>query len=329
LLKNETNEDFIDGNPNSMKIHKPPPIFVYVVINYGEMIKLLRDVAEDEQYCTKSLAKNVIKINCVTPETQRKLLVVKYVKEDNIFYRTYQQKEKRAYRIVIKYLHHSTDTEDIKQEQSELGHNVRNIINAQHRTTKEPLNLFFVDIEPAENKREIYNVKALQNKIIQIESPRVNKNNIIQGMRCQQYVHTKSYCSKPFICVKYGGSHNSKECQNKSKETAAKCGGNHPANCKFCENYHNLIEGNNKFRNNTQRTPPVNTNIYRNNIQHSVDSQQQRSNADVTKSNTNQVEDTAIILTKFLDEFKGLFNQLLEQNSTILNRLTTSISKIN
>ena len=56
LLRNETNEDSIDGNPSSMKIHKPPPIFVHGVINYGEMMKQIRDIAKDEHYCTKSLA---------------------------------------------------------------------------------------------------------------------------------------------------------------------------------------------------------------------------------------------------------------------------------
>jgi len=83
-----------------------------------------------------SLANNVIKINCVTPETYRKL--VKFFKESNIFYRTYQLNEERTYRIVIKYLHRSTDTEDIRQELFEIRHNVRNIINAQNRTTKKP-----------------------------------------------------------------------------------------------------------------------------------------------------------------------------------------------
>jgi hypothetical protein len=51
------------------------------------MIKRIRDIAEDEQYCTESLANNGIKINCVTPETYRKL--VKYFKENNTFYHTY------------------------------------------------------------------------------------------------------------------------------------------------------------------------------------------------------------------------------------------------
>jgi len=67
----------------------------------------------------------------VTPETYRKL--VKYFRENNIFYHTYQLKEERAYRIVINYLHHSTDTEDIRQELFELKHNVRNIINANQK----------------------------------------------------------------------------------------------------------------------------------------------------------------------------------------------------
>jgi len=118
----------------------------------------------------------------------------------------------------------------------------------------------------------------------------------------------------------------------KSKETPAKCalcGGNHSANYKRYEHYHNLIKGKNIFWNNTQHTPPINTNIYRNNVQHSANSQKQRSYADVTKSNTNQFEDTAITLTKFLDEFQGLFNQLLQQNSMILKLLKLLINKIN
>jgi hypothetical protein len=118
----------------------------------------------------------------------------------------------------------------------------------------------------------------------------------------------------------------------KSKVTPAKCalcGDNHPANYRGWEHYHNLIKRNNTYRNNTQRTSPVNTNIYRDNIQHSVNSQQQRSYADVAESNTNQVEDTANTLTKFLDQFKGLYNQLLQENSMILNMPTMLINKVN
>jgi hypothetical protein len=60
LLTNAINRNSTAGNP-SPKNHKPPPIFVHGVINYGEMTKRIRDVAEDEQYCTKRPAYNVIK----------------------------------------------------------------------------------------------------------------------------------------------------------------------------------------------------------------------------------------------------------------------------
>jgi hypothetical protein len=42
-LTNETNEDSIDGNPSSEKNQKPPPVFVHGVINYGEILKRIRD----------------------------------------------------------------------------------------------------------------------------------------------------------------------------------------------------------------------------------------------------------------------------------------------
>jgi hypothetical protein len=78
--------------------------------------------------------------------------MVKYFKDNNIYQHTYQLKAETAYRLVLKYLHFLTDIEDIKIE---LG----------NRVTKEPLNLFFVDLEPAENNKNIYSITAIQNKL--------------------------------------------------------------------------------------------------------------------------------------------------------------------
>ena len=131
-------------------------------------------MAEDEQFLTKSMANNVIKLTCSTSDMYRN--IVKHVKENGIFFHTYQLKEGRAFRAVLKDLHHSTDVQEIRQELLEMGHVARNIVNAHHRETKEPLNLFFVDLEPADNNKDIYNITALQNKIINTETPRLNKN---------------------------------------------------------------------------------------------------------------------------------------------------------
>jgi len=40
----------------------------------------------------------------------------------NIIHHTYQPKEERSYRIVIRYLHHSVDIQELKEEISRLGH---------------------------------------------------------------------------------------------------------------------------------------------------------------------------------------------------------------
>jgi hypothetical protein len=83
ILTNETNLNATEGNPSPTRNHKSPPIFIYGVINYGAMINQIRNTAEDEQYCTNSLLNNVIKINCVTPETYRTF--IRYLKENKIY----------------------------------------------------------------------------------------------------------------------------------------------------------------------------------------------------------------------------------------------------
>jgi hypothetical protein len=84
------------------------------------------------------LINNTVKINCTIPDSYREL--VRYLKE-------------------------------IAAELTQLGHRVRNIINVKHRTTKEPLNTFFVDVESAANNKEVYNSETLQNVRIKIEPP--------------------------------------------------------------------------------------------------------------------------------------------------------------
>jgi hypothetical protein len=56
------------------KISRPPPIFIHGVQNYSEMIKPIQQIAEQERYVTKSLANNIVKMNCKTPETYRKMV---------------------------------------------------------------------------------------------------------------------------------------------------------------------------------------------------------------------------------------------------------------
>jgi hypothetical protein len=81
--------------------HKPPPIFIHGVLNYTQMIKRITEVTEEDQYFTKSLTNNVIKLTCKTPDTYRS--IVKHFKKHDIYFHTYQLKEERAFRVFLKF----------------------------------------------------------------------------------------------------------------------------------------------------------------------------------------------------------------------------------
>jgi hypothetical protein len=54
---------------------------------------------------------------------------------------------------------------------------------------------------------------------------------------------------------------------------------------------------------------------------------QQRSYAEVVNNQVQQEQDSTSTLKTFLEDFKRLFAQLLQQNSLILNMLTTLLNK--
>ena len=79
----------------------------------------LKEFHNEEQYITKSVGNYAIKLTCESPETYRKL--ARYIRESTT---RYQPKEERSYRMVIKYLHHSVVTQELKDELSQHGYKV-------------------------------------------------------------------------------------------------------------------------------------------------------------------------------------------------------------
>ena len=203
-------------------------------------------------------------------------------------------------------------------------------MNGRHWRTKEPLNLFFIDLELAENNTEVFKIQRLLNLAVVIETPKKSKG-IIQCTRCQQYGHSKTYCNKSFVCVKCGGRHNTAECR-KPKDipaTCALCNGPHTANYKGCEFYHNLlrVKGNANNRLNVHTATPMPTPP----TPQPPSRRQRLTYADIIKGkHTTEMDENSpqsCTLSTFLAEFKLMFNQLLQQNSMILNMLTMLINK--
>jgi hypothetical protein len=100
-----------------------------------------------------------------------------------IEYHTYQAKEDKPYRVVLKNLHHSIPTDYISQELTELGFSVRNVTNIKKRQSNDSLPHFFIDLNPEIKNPDIFKLETLHYSKIKIEEPHTRRD-LPQCHRC-------------------------------------------------------------------------------------------------------------------------------------------------
>lgn len=233
----ELEQDNINNVEETERPAKAEPIFVTGVLNINVLKETLGSITNNQTYSMTTLRNgHTVKIVPTTIETYK--LIRSNFTENNISHYTYQLKSERAYRVVLRGLHHSENIEDIEDELTKMGHEARHIVNVLHRKTKEKLPLFYIDLEPKPNNKEIFNVKYLNHMKVSFEAP-YKKKDIIQCKRCQRFGHTKNQCMRPYRCVKCGNDHPTASCQKQSNTdaTCANCEGKHPASYKGCQKY--------------------------------------------------------------------------------------------
>lgn len=322
---------------------KPPPIFIPDIKDVKQMIEAIEHAVPKDKYLYKCLPQNKVKINTMTSDYYRKL--VKLLKEQGVAFYTFQFKHERSFRVVLKNMHFSTDTEDIKNALEESGFKVRNVANAKSIKTKMPLNMFFIDLSPSSNCKDIYNVEYLLNAKIVFEPP-YKSNDIVQCKKCQRYGHTRSYCSYPFRCVKCNENHDSTTCRKQinTPPNCVLCGGEHPANYKGCTVYKTLKkkafpplrnkrsnEGSNSGnQSNTveENRPPINSQTGGLPNRNLTYSQVTKNEGNPSTSTNAEVNNLTLTMTTFFDKFEKLISQQAKQIDTLVNLLTTMISKL-
>ena len=232
-LVDESTSEKSTESENKLKTQKSPPIFVSGVANICPLKALLDSTVKNE-YTLKVLPNNEVKIQ---PHSSEKYLpIIEELKKKNTEFHTYQRKQDKGYKVVLRNMHSSVDINELKSEIEKLEHKVIRITNIRQRITQKPLPLFFVELESNENNKKIFEINKLLNLIISFEPPR-KKRNIPQCMKCQEYGHTKNYCFKSPVCVKCAKKHLTSECPIKEKIQSVKCAncdGNHPASYKGC-----------------------------------------------------------------------------------------------
>jgi hypothetical protein len=213
-------------------------------------------------------------------------------------------------------------------------------MNMRQYKTKLPLSMFFVDLEPNSHNKDIFNLQYLLNAKITVEPPH-KKTDIVQCKKCQSYGHTKTYCWHPSRCVKCGQGHDTQTC-TKPATTPPKCvlcDGTHPANYKGCVVYRELKQKSlqpikrktnanqtQMFESREEERPPI-----VNNPPTSARVNPTRSYAQVTSNITtaaNNGSDVNKSIQEFFCKFEKIMLQQAEQLSTLMNLLSTVISKL-
>ncbi|KAL4085256.1 hypothetical protein QTP88_027115 [Uroleucon formosanum] len=136
----------------------PPPIFIRTVNDYSTFCAQIKELIKCDNFSCKSSI-NGIKLSTETAESYRS--VIRFLQENKADFHTYQLKQEKAYRVVLRNLHHTTPINVIKNELESLGHTARNITNVLQRTTKMPLPIFFIDLEPALNNKDIFKIEFI------------------------------------------------------------------------------------------------------------------------------------------------------------------------
>jgi hypothetical protein len=275
-----------------------------------------------------------------TTSTDSYHLIIHLLNENKYEYFTYQAKEDKPYRVVIRNLHFTTDINYIKDELTLNGFSVRNISNIQSRISKSALPIFFVDLEPAPNNSNVFKLISFCYTKIKIEEPH-SRWDLPQCHRCQDYGHTKTYFNREPRCVRCGSNHLSELCE-KPKDTPpsyALCSEPHPANYKGCVK-HKLLQWsrNSKSKDSSQNNhlqlpSKPSTTIFPNTI--NLDSTHQNyvnpnstNNDDSAKGSTKNHScnpdtspDIYKHLSSFIQELQSCITPLITILTTLINKL--------
>lgn len=191
-----TEEPIATNKPVVKKISKPPPIILYGIEDVNKLTELVETVADKNSFTYRITNRNQLRINTLDTEAYKRI-ITKF-RESGLIGHTFNKKDERLCRIVIRNLHHTTPKSEIKEEIEKTGNTVvGEIINSRYGPDKKPTSTFFVNLLPGQNNKAAKEIKYIYHQSVTIEDPKKRKA-MVQCQRCQQYGHTKNYCILTF-----------------------------------------------------------------------------------------------------------------------------------
>ncbi|KYB24901.1 hypothetical protein TcasGA2_TC034922, partial [Tribolium castaneum] len=254
-MNHMSNEETSDNTHNEDESGKPPTsnknnVNIFAKSKHAQFTEgsdnktapiVLREVNKWHKIADEMTNKNINYLKAkntpegikITPQTVTDYsLVIKYFDNANIQYHSYQLKQDKTLKVVLKGIPTSIKTDDIEAELNDLGYEIMKISRMTNRHNEE---IAMVLTELERKFTSIYSLEVCCHLTIKVEVLRKKSYNG-QCHRCQMYGHSQPGCKADFKCLKCAEDHSTHAC-TKTKATpatCANCGGPHPANFSGC-----------------------------------------------------------------------------------------------
>ncbi|CAH0395824.1 unnamed protein product [Bemisia tabaci] len=261
-----------------------------------------------------------------------------HFKSQNISFHTYQFKECKTIKRMIRGLPSDYLIDDIKTSLVSQGLSVINITQIRHFITKAPMPLFTLEIEASPVvAKKLEKINSINNLIVKFEF--LKKSRVIaQCQNCMAYGHTKHYCHRQPRCVICGEFHAVDECNRKKESlltltplvpTCALCGGQHLGNYRGCRVYKDIKKKRlSKFVNH-KAIPPTNLTTSTKNLPKNAASYANALKGNSQPNKTNDNRNDAIqfyqAIDKRLNTLERLVSAQAEQISSLLSTISTLV----
>lgn len=301
--------------PEKKKVPPPPPIIVDKLDKFDSFNQNLKKVVKSDEFSIKILKKNATKIVPKTSDAHR--AITGKLNELKMEWHSYENKQERPFRVIVKGLHHTCDPDNIIQDLVSQGLKAIEAVNKIGWRSKEPLDMFMVSFNCDELREKIQQIQFILNTKVTVEALRTNKF-IPQCKRCQGYGHTQKYCARETRCVKCVGKHLTKDCPNTDPNSKAKCchcGEAHPANYRGCLIAKELQKLKTKSHTNVKK-----------NVNTDADVRSKLNHIEITQSNVKAVKSN---VKTFADAVKSTGIHSANEENAIMKNLETILRKLN
>ena len=254
---NETTEATVTERTAVKKDPRPPPITIIGHNNIFAVNKHLKSLIKGDLKAVNT--KDGMRYYTTNIEDHR--IIKKFLDEEKKEYYTFQLKNERPIRVVLKRLPVNVNPDDIKEELTALGFPVRSVKQITKTENNQIIKLptFPIELDNTEKAKEIYDLNRLLYTVVSVESYRP-RAGLKQCFRCQRFNHTFVGCNLSPRCVICSGNHGHKECpvkneakDDKNKLKCVNCGEvGHPASFRGCRVYKEALDQFNKPKNDSK-----------------------------------------------------------------------------